>query len=139
MDYGGLPNDMDAIMAIARKHGLAVVEDAAHSPGAAYRGRRVGNLADLTCFSFHSLKNMSTMGEGGMLTTNDDRYADEVRKLRSMGTIMRTAPRQPEMLGPYKRPTYQYNDHAQGAYHLDAVEIEEVGNNFRMSEVQAAV
>jgi perosamine synthetase len=139
MDYGGLPNDMEAIMAIARAHGLAVVEDAAHAPGAAYKGRRVGNLADLTCFSFHSLKNMSTMGEGGMLTTNVDRYADEVRKLRSMGTIMRTVPRQPEMLGPYKRPAYAYNDHAQGAYHLDALEIEEVGNNFRMSEVQAAV
>jgi hypothetical protein len=58
--------DMDPIMEIARRHNLFVVEDCAHAPGAEYKGRKAGSIGDIGCFSFHSLKNMSTLGEGGM-------------------------------------------------------------------------
>ena len=60
--------DMDAIMAIAEEHDLLVVEDAAHAAGATYKGRFAGSIGDIGCFSFHAIKNMSTLGEGGMLT-----------------------------------------------------------------------
>jgi len=62
--YGGLMCDMDPIMDTARKHGLLVMEDCAHTTGAEYKGRRAGSIGDAGCFSFHSLKNITTCGEG---------------------------------------------------------------------------
>ena len=73
--FAGQPCDMDAIEEIARRHGLVVIEDAAHAIPAKYQGRMVGTLSPLTCFSFYATKNITT-GEGGMVTTNDDRYAN---------------------------------------------------------------
>ena len=75
--------DMDAFMALAAKHGLAVIEDAAHVPGGEYKGCKAGSLGHIACFSFHEQKNMCTLGEGGMLTTSDDALAERVRLLRS--------------------------------------------------------
>ena len=72
---GGQPADMDAIMAIADRHGLMVIEDAAHAHGSIYKNRSVGSLGHMSCFSFQSSKNMSS-GEGGIILTNDDRLAD---------------------------------------------------------------
>ena len=60
--YGGQMCDMDPIMKIAGKHNLYVLEDCAHTPGAEYKGRKAGSIGDLACFSFHSLKNMTTLG-----------------------------------------------------------------------------
>src|SRR3990172_1514543 len=77
--------DMDAINAIARPHDLLVVEDAAHVVGATYKGRSSGSLGDAAAFSFHSSKNMTTLGEGGMLTTRHSEWAAKVPLLRSMG------------------------------------------------------
>ncbi|OAI40218.1 UDP-4-amino-4,6-dideoxy-N-acetyl-beta-L-altrosamine transaminase [bacterium SCGC AG-212-C10] len=76
----GQPADMDAIWAIARKHGLAVIEDAAHAIGAEYRDRRIGNLDGslASCFSFYPIKNMTTI-EGGAILTNDDDFAERAR------------------------------------------------------------
>lgn len=76
----GQPADMDAIRAIAERHGLAVIEDAAHAIGAEYRGRKVGNLEGTlaTCFSFYPIKNMTTI-EGGAILTNDDAFAERAR------------------------------------------------------------
>ncbi len=71
----GLPAEMDEIMAIARQHGLAVIEDAAHAFPARYRGRMIGSIGDLTAFSFYATKTLST-GEGGMLTTARPDYAE---------------------------------------------------------------
>lgn len=71
----GLPADMDAILAIARTHGLPVIEDAAHAFPAKYKGRMIGSIGDLTAFSFYATKTLST-GEGGMLTTANPEYAE---------------------------------------------------------------
>ena len=117
--YAGLPADLDPIHDIARKHSLRVVEDAAHAPGAEYRGKRIGGLSDLTCFSFQTQKNMSTLGEGGMITTNNSDLAEQCRKIRSFGT-QRYAD-QPNPWTPW---------------HYDVVML---GTNFRMTEPAAAV
>lgn len=82
---GGHPCDMDPIMALARKHNLLVLEDSARAIGAEYKGRKVGSIGDIGTYSFHSIKNMTTLGEGGMLTTNRDEYAEITPMLRSMG------------------------------------------------------
>lgn len=74
----GRPCRMDAVMEIARKRGLIVIEDAAHCIEGAYRGGKIGNIADLTCFSFYVTKNLMT-GEGGMVTTNNQEYADKIK------------------------------------------------------------
>jgi len=82
--YAGLMVDMDPIMEIAKKHGLKVMEDCAHSIGATYKGRYAGSIGDAGAFSFHSLKNITTCGEGGMITTNCDNYAAGIQNLRCM-------------------------------------------------------
>src|SRR5918993_629709 len=81
---GGLPCDMDAIMAVAQRHGLVVIEDAAHAHGSAYKGRPVGAIGHLGSFSFQSSKNM-TSGEGGIVVTNDDALADRCRMIHNCG------------------------------------------------------
>ena len=81
----GLPADMDAINAIAEQHDVIVVEDCAQAPGARYKGRRVGSLGDFGCFSFHTHKNITTLGEGGMLTVRDAEDGVRARRLRWMG------------------------------------------------------
>jgi len=80
----GHPCDMDAITVVARRHGLAVIEDAAEAHGAEYRGRRVGTLGTVGCFSFYGNKIMTT-GEGGMCVTDDAVLADRMRVLRDHG------------------------------------------------------
>jgi dTDP-4-amino-4,6-dideoxygalactose transaminase len=80
----GLPCEMDAIGEIAGRHGLAVIEDAAHALPAAYKGRRVGTLSRATAFSFYATKNLTT-AEGGMLTTDDDALAKRYRLLSLHG------------------------------------------------------
>ncbi len=77
----GYPCDMDAIMAIAREHGLVVVEDCAHAHGAEYKGRKVGTIGHFGCFSFQQKKNLS-LGEGGMAVTDDAEAAERLRQMR---------------------------------------------------------
>jgi dTDP-4-amino-4,6-dideoxygalactose transaminase len=84
VDLYGLPAEMDKIREIADKHNLLVVEDAAQAHGASYRGKPPGAFADIACWSLYASKNMTT-GEGGMLTTNNDEYAEKLRLLRSHG------------------------------------------------------
>jgi len=81
---GGEPCDLDAIHAMACEHGLQVIEDAAHALPASYRGRRIGTCSALTAFSFYATKNITT-GEGGMLLTDRDDYAEKARCLRLHG------------------------------------------------------
>ena len=78
----GMPADMDRIMAIAVRHGLPVIEDAAQAHGAKYRGRRVGEFGQIASFSFYPGKNLGAYGEGGALTTNDASLARRARSLR---------------------------------------------------------
>jgi dTDP-4-amino-4,6-dideoxygalactose transaminase len=81
----GQPAEMDVILEIARRRGLVVIEDAAQAHGAEYKGRRVGALGDLGCFSFYPGKNLGAYGEGGMVVTNDPEYARKIRMLRDWG------------------------------------------------------
>jgi dTDP-4-amino-4,6-dideoxygalactose transaminase len=81
----GQPADMDPILAIARKHGLTVIEDAAQAHGSEYKGRHCGTLGDLACFSFYPGKNLGAYGEGGAVVTNDAALARKIRLLRAWG------------------------------------------------------
>jgi dTDP-4-amino-4,6-dideoxygalactose transaminase len=77
--------DMDPILAIAKKHGLVVIEDAAQAHGAEYKGRRAGSMGDMGCFSFYPGKNLGAAGEGGMVTTANPEFARTIRMLRDWG------------------------------------------------------
>mgnify|MGYP000922317982 CR=1 FL=1 len=121
--YAGQMVDMDPIMEIAKKHNLIVLEDCAHAPGAEYKGRKAGSIGDFGCFSFHSLKNITTLGEGGMITCNNDIYAERIEKLRCMN------------LDHWKNQKDYWIPS-----HFDVVDVEgKWGNNYRMNEPQAAV
>jgi len=122
--YGGLMADMDPVMAIAKKHKLVVLADAAHCPGAEYKGRKAGHgsTAHISTFSFHSLKNMTTCGEGGMITTDNDEWAQKLRLVRTMGVKSYAGQKD------YWLP-----------YHYDVVTLDGViGLNYRLNEVSAA-
>jgi dTDP-4-amino-4,6-dideoxygalactose transaminase len=118
LHYGGHPCDMDSIEAIARRHGLAVIEDAAHAPGATWSGKACGTLGDVGCFSFFSNKNLP-IGEGGMVVTNDAELADRIRLFRSHGMT-----------------TLTWDRHRGHAHSYDVVER---GFNYRLDEVRAAI
>jgi len=85
VDYAGIPADMDSINEIAQRYNLYIVHDTAQSIGSVYKGRKTGTLADISTFSFHGTKNLTT-GEGGAVTTNDDKIAERIRILREKGT-----------------------------------------------------
>ncbi len=82
----GQPADLDPILALARRHGLAVIEDAAQAHGARYRGRRIGAHGDAVCWSFYPGKNLGALGDGGAVTTDRADLADRIRLLRNYGS-----------------------------------------------------
>ena len=118
VDYAGQPCDYDALRAIADKHRLILIADACHSLGAEYRGKRVGTLADLTVFSFHPVKHITT-GEGGMIVTDNAEYAEKMRRFRNHG--ISTDHRQRS-----KDSTWFY-------------EMTEIGYNYRLTDFQCAL
>ena len=118
MHYGGHPCRMDAILDVAAHHGLAVIEDAAHAPGALWRGRRCGAIGDVGCFSFFANKNLP-VGEGGMVVTDDDAIAEQIRLLRSHGMT-----------------TLTWDRHRGHAHSYDVVAR---GYNYRLDEIRAAI
>lgn len=81
----GHPADMDPILDIARKHGLVVIEDACQAHGSEYKGRRVGSIGDMGCFSFYPGKNLGAYGEGGMVVTDNPEFTRAIRMLRDWG------------------------------------------------------
>lgn len=85
----GQPADMPAILAIAARHGLRVIEDCAQAHGATMGGKRVGSFGDMACFSFYPTKNLGALGDGGMVVTNDPQLADKSRLLREYGWVSR--------------------------------------------------
>jgi len=125
---GGQMCDMDPIMEIAAKHDLKVVEDAAHAPGAAYKGRKAGSVGDIATFSFHTWKNMCTLGEGGMVVCKDDELADRIGRLNAFGHVPGPVERVWECIDG-ELPFYQ-DFRKVGSYY---------GSNHRMSDVQAAM
>lgn len=118
VDYAGQPADYDALRAIAEKHGLALVADSCHAPGATYKGRKAGTLADLSCFSFHPVKHLTTC-EGGMIVTQDEAMAAHMRRFRNHGID---------------------SDHRMrektGSFAYDMVEL---GYNYRLPDIQCAL
>ena len=88
----GQPADMDPVAEIARRHNLIVIEDAAQAHGAEYKGRRVGSIGDLACFSFYPTKNLGAAGEGGLVTTSNPEYARKLSLLRNWGEEHRYYP-----------------------------------------------
>jgi len=122
--YAGQMCDMDPIMDLAGRHGIPVLEDAAHAHGSEYKGRKAGTIGDISCFSFHSLKNMA-IGEGGMITTDRDDLADAASLLRNFSITPREGKTQKE----YWLPS-----------HFDVKDVGgKWGMNYRMCELQAAV
>ena len=121
----GMPVDMPAVLAIAEKHGLRVVEDCAQAPGAAINGKHVGTFGDFGCFSFHAAKNMTTLGEGGMLSVRSDADAALAPGIRHNGC----------RAFPYERERYW--DPAMSTVDTD---IDGVWpNNFCIGEAQCAL
>ena len=144
--YAGLMVDMDPIMEIARKHGLKVLEDCAHATGSSYKGRMAGSIGDVGAFSFHSLKNITTCGEGGMITTNNDEYSKGIQNLRCMSNQPQSWD---DQLADPKNPVWQFGkitcqktdpiEYWLPA-HFDVIPWNgHWGSNYRMNEIQAAV
>jgi len=106
----GHPVDMDPILEIANKHDLYVIEDACQAHGAKYKGRKVGGIGDIACFSFYPSKNMTVCGDGGIVTTNDEEIAEKIKMLRNHG----------------RRAGEKYRH-------------ELIGYNLRFNEIQAAI
>ena len=83
----GLPADIDAFERIREKYGIPIIYDAAHAVSAKYKGRKIGKATDLSCYSFHSAKNMCTLGEGGAITTDNKEYHEKLQSLKSFGFV----------------------------------------------------
>ena len=140
--YGGQMCDMDAIMEIAKKHNLYVLEDCAHTHGADYKGRKAGSIGDVGVFSFHSLKNMTTCGEGGMITTNHAEWAKPIEALRCMNLTTWDPEQRDFTFG--KHSLHKVVDGPYQDYWVPShFDVEDVnghwGNNYRLNEIQAAV
>ncbi len=118
--YTGRAVEHDEIAALCKKHGLLLIEDAAHAIGTSYKGRPVGSLADMTCFSFHPVKTV-TSGEGGAVTTNNEKLYQKLILARSHGIT-----RNPSLMAhPSDDPWYY--------------EMISLGYNYRMTDIQAAL
>ncbi|MDO8442842.1 MAG: UDP-4-amino-4,6-dideoxy-N-acetyl-beta-L-altrosamine transaminase [bacterium] len=120
IDYAGLPCDFDRLKNIAKKHDLFLIEDAAHSLGAEYKGRKVGSIADMTTFSFHPVKSITT-GEGGAIATDNKEFYEKLLLFRSHGITKDQAKFVNKNEGPW--------------YH----EMQELGLNYRLTDIQAAL
>lgn len=119
VDYTGQPADLGPLRELADQYRLLLIEDAAHALGATYRGRRVGSIADMTIFSFHPVKHITT-GEGGMVTTHREDLAERLRLIRSHGIV-----RDPTKWSKNEGPWYY--------------EMHDLGYNYRMTDIQAAL
>jgi dTDP-4-amino-4,6-dideoxygalactose transaminase len=136
----GYPCDMKEILALARRRGLKVIEDAAHAAGSSYRGRPVGSWSDFTCFSFYPIKNLTTI-EGGAVTTSQDRYVDRLRRLSLHGMDRDAWKRYSAAGSPHwyvTEPGYKYNmTDIQAAVGLHQLDRSEDFNRRRAQIVQA--
>jgi len=119
VDYGGQPCNIDEIREIANKNDLFLIEDAAHAFGAEYKNKKIGTLADLTTFSFHVVKNITT-GEGGAITTNNEQLAKTLKMLRNHGIDKEAKERH----GPESPWLY---------------DMKVLGRNYRLTDIQCAL
>lgn len=116
--FAGFPCEMDSILALAKKYDLKVIEDACHGPLSEYKGKKLGTIGDIGCFSFFSNKNIST-GEGGMIVTNNNELAEKIKLKRSHGMTTMS----------YQR--------ASG--HSTSYDVVELGYNYRMDDLRASI
>lgn len=138
--YAGLMVDMDPIMKIAKKHKLFVLEDCAHAHIAEYKGRKAGTIGDIGVFSFHSLKNMTTCGEGGMIITNNDKFAQGAEMLRCMNLSHWGSDQKSWNYGSNIKIRKEGPLDYWLPSHFDVDDwFGHWGNNYRMNEIQAAV
>jgi perosamine synthetase len=115
------------------------MEDCAHAHGAKYKGRQAGTIGDAGVFSFHSLKNMTTLGEGGMITTNSDRFIDAIQRMRVMSITHWPADQKKFEFAGFKKEKKDVKDYWVPS-HFDVIDDNgKWGNNYRMNEAQAAV
>ncbi len=142
--YTGQPCDMDAILEIARKHDLLVIEDGAHALGASYKGKKIGSIADMTCFSFHPVKPVTT-GEGGMIVTDNEELYRKLVLYRSHGIT-----RDNDMMQQYEDQLWQSTDPAlqeaaemlrgdvmdPGGWYYQQLEL---GYNYRITDIACAL
>jgi len=139
LHHGGNPVNLDPIREIAESNNLAIVEDAAHAVGAEYKGNKIGHKSDIACFSFSSLKNMSTLGEGGMFVTNDEDFAEKAWGLRTNYPYGNRQKRHATNIGSYHKPKSPAFMHAGDAWDYEWLRVDEIGSTYRMSSAQAAV
>jgi len=139
MHHGGNPANLDPIKEIAEKNSLIVVEDAAHALGAEYKSKKIGNNSDISCFSFSSIKNITTLGEGGMFVTNSKDYYEMAQGLRTNYPFGDRIKRKTSNLGSYPKPKSVAFMHAGDAWNYEWENIREFGTTYRMSTPQAAV
>ncbi len=118
MHYGGFANDMDEIVSLAEKHGIEVIEDACHAPLSEYKGKKLGTIGEIGCFSFFSNKNIST-GEGGMLVTSNSDLYERAKLLRSHGMTSLS----------YER--------SKG--HNAGYDVHGIGYNYRLDDIRASI
>ena len=123
----GLPIDFDAILALARRHDLTVIEDNAQCLLGTYKGRMVGTIGDAASFSFQGSKQMTTGGDGGMVITSDERYGTEIRKAAVQGYRTLGAAAGQTIIPRNERQDWDYKRH------------DRLGYNFRISAMQAAL
>ncbi len=123
VDYGGHPADLDRLQAIAQTHNLLLIEDAAHAAGSTYKGRPVGSIAPMTCFSFHPVKNLAT-GDGGMITLGDPEWAERVRRLRWVGI---------------NKDTWVRSDDADESRYAWQYDVTELGFKYHTNDIMAAI
>ena len=137
IDFAGQPCDMNEINAIARKHNLIVIEDAAHSLGAVYKGKSVGALAQMTIFSFHPVKHITT-GEGGMVVTDNKELAEKLMLFRTHGITNN------ENLMLLKDQAADNENPGQNGKNPDTrspwyYEMQELGYNYRITDIQCSL
>jgi len=108
VDYAGQPADLDVLLALADRHELLIIEDAAHALGAKYRSRMVGSISHMSVFSFHAVKHLTT-GEGGMVTTNNGDFAQRLREVRNHGIDSDARARQADGQWHYEMTTLGFN------------------------------
>ena len=120
VDYAGVPAPLHELKKIAQKHKLIFIEDAAHALGATYNEKKIGSIADMTMFSFHPVKTITT-GEGGAITTNNNTFYERLRLFRNHGIT-----KDPKLLAKKSQPAWYY-------------EMQSIGVNYRMTDIHAAL
>jgi len=119
VDFTGRPVDLEKILQIAKDNNLIIIEDASHALGATYKDSKIGSISDMTIFSFHPVKHITT-GEGGMITTNNKEYYERLKLFRTHGIT-----KDKDKLLNYDGPWYY--------------EMQELGYNYRLTDFQCAL